>query len=578
MIESGILWAVLAMAAAGAAFFAGRFFRGAAGAATAETPVEFVRLQERERVLAEEVAKLETRLNTLALELEHQTAELNTARTKSATSEERIAGLERELARERELGGMTQKRLDGALTDAAREKDQLQAQASEETKRRAQAERSEAELRGQIERAGKHIADRDATIEGLRAQTDGVRQELASKQTELAAAAERESGLQRDVAERDDQLKNQQERLKTEFENVANRILAATANQLSAKSQESLAAILDPLKERITEFQNKVESTHADDTRERATIAEQIRQVASSGQALRDQAENLTKALKGDSQMRGRWGEVQLERILEQAGLERGREFVVQGGDFRLKSEDGGNLRPDVIVLLPEQRHLVIDSKLSLVPYLDYEAAADEDARAAALKKLIASVRAHAEDLSGKTYQTAAGLNAHDLVLMFVPIEGIAAAVLKNDDGLYAWCWERKVVMVSPSTLFMTMQTVASLWRYERQNDNAQEIARQAGQLFDKLSGVVEELNDVSDKIQKAANAHSEAMKKLATGQGNALGRAQKLKSLGVSSKKEMPFVILGGEKLRIEAGDDDVMLRRAAEPKLLEKPSDQPA
>ena len=431
MTDASMIILVLALVAVAAAFFVGRFLTGANAPASSGSAVDLARLQERERLLGNQIVTLEAEVQTLRNDHARLSDDLIAAKQQVAADEVRIAGLQAELAREKELGGVAQ------------------------------------------------------------------------------------------------------ERLKTEFENIANRILSATASNLSAKSQESLAAILDPLKERIAEFQQKVEATHTEDTSQRATIAEQIRQVAQTGQNLGLQAENLANALKGDSQLRGRWGEVRLERILEQADLERGREFVVQGGDFNLKSEDGGSLRPDVIVLLPENRHLVIDSKLSLVHYLEYESAADDEARAAALKKLIASVRAHAESLATKRYQSSDGLNAHDLVLMFIPIEGVAALVLRNDEDIYAWCWNRKVMMVSPSTLFMTMQTVASIWRYERQNENAQMIAQQAGLLYDKLAGFVGDLNDVSTKIQSAADAHDEAMKKLATGKGNALARAQKLKALG---------------------------------------------
>ncbi len=576
----GIGLALLASAAT--AFFLGRYFAGAvprvAAPASEVSAVELARLQERERLLGSQIVNLEAQVQALKADSARQSDELVEVKQLSAAGQERVAGLERELAREKELNTATQQRLDATLVEASGEKDRLLAATAEESRRRAEAERSEQEVRGQIDRAGKHIADRDAMIEGLRALGDELRGQLAARDSELATVSERQAGLQRIVSERDEQLKGLQQQLKTEFENMANRILSATANELSAKSQESLSAILEPLKERLTEFQQKVETSHVEDTSQRATIVEQIRQVAQAGQNIGVQAESLTKALKGDSQLRGRWGEVRLERILEQAGLERGREFVVQGGDFNLKGEDGGSLRPDVIVLLPENRHLVIDSKLSLVHYLEYEDAGDEEARAAALKKLLGSVRGHADSLAAKRYQSADGMNAHDLVLMFIPIEGVAAVALRNDSDLYAWCWKRNVVMVAPSTLFMTMQTIASIWRYERQNENAQAIAQQAGQLFDKLVGFVNELNDVSQKIQSAADAHAEAMRRLATGKGNALGRAQKLKALGVASKKDFPAIVLGGEKHSVEADDDEQPLGLPAAPKLLESPPEQPA
>jgi DNA recombination protein RmuC len=519
MSDASMIFLALALVAAVAAFLLGRSLAGARAPASGSSAVELAKFQERERLLGSQIVNLEAQIQTLRNEFARSNEELAAAREKVAGSDERVAG-----------------------------------------------------LAGQIERAGQHIGERDAVIDTLRVRADALRQTLGEKESELAAATERQAGLQHLIAERDEQLKGVQERLKTEFENIANRILAATANDLSAKSQDSLAAILEPLKERIAEFQQKVEATHIEDTRERATIAEQIRQIELAGRSLGEQAENLTKALKGDSQLRGQWAEFGLERILEQAGLERGRDFVNQGGDFNLKGEDGNSLRPDVIVLLPENRHLVIDSKLSYVDYIEYELAADDELRTSALKKLIASVRAHAEDLAGKHYQSAAGLNAHELVLMFIPIEGVAAVVQKNDNNLYDWCWRRKIVMVSPSTLFMTMKTVASIWRYERQNEKAQDIAQQAGQLYDKLAGLVDDLNNVSQKLQSAADAHAEAMKKLSTGRGNALGRAQRLKALGVQSRKEIPVVLLGSEKHVVGADDAEEEDALAAAPRLLEE------
>jgi DNA recombination protein RmuC len=207
---------------------------------------------------------------------------------------------------------------------------------------------------------------------------------------------------------------------------------------------------------------------------------------------------------------------------------------------------------------------------------VEYEVAADEEIRASALKKLIASVRAHAEDLAGKHYQSAAGLNAHELVLMFIPIEGVAAVVQKNDNGLFDWCWKRKIVMVSPSSLYMTMKTVASIWRYERQNEKAQDIAQQAGQLYDKLVGFVDDLNNVSQKLQSAWDAHAEAMKKLATGKGNALSRAEKLRTLGVASKKDLPVVLAGADRHTIEVDDEGpAPPEEAIASRLLDKPAE---
>jgi DNA recombination protein RmuC len=248
---------------------------------------------------------------------------------------------------------------------------------------------------------------------------------------------------------------------------------------------------------------------------------------------------------------------VRLERILESSGLIRNKEFVVQGEGLNIKSEDGSSQRPDVVILLPENRHFIIDSKVSLVSYLEYEAATDENDKAAKLKNVLTSVKGHIDGLASKKYQYAEAINSHDLVFMFVPIEGVASLLLQNDDSLYDYAWKKKIVLVSPSTLFMVMQTVSSIWRYERQSENALQIADQAGLLYDKLVGAVESFNQVASHLSSASDAHSEAMKKLASGRGNALQKAEKLKILGATSKKSLPSILISGEKIAIETDDD---------------------
>jgi DNA recombination protein RmuC len=423
----------------------------------------------------------------------------------------------------------------------------------------------EQEVRERLGQAEDRIAERRKKISGLEEKIGVLeellntsRTQLAEKERVLSAFSERENVLNRTLAERNQQFMALQEQLKSEFENIASKVLASTATQLSEKSQERLIAILDPLKTRLTDIQQKVESGQLEDTRQRAALGEQIRQVAQINQAIGLEAQNLTKALKGDSQARGRWGEMRLERILEKSGLERGKEFQVQGSDVDIRTEDGGGLRPDVVILLPEDRHFVIDSKVSLVDYLEYEAADSDELRAKSLKKLLSCVRGHIDDLAGKNYQYANAINSHDLVFMFIPIEGVTGLVLRNDESIFDYAWNRKIVITSPSTLFMTMRTVGTIWRYERQSKNAQAIADSAGEIYDKLVGVVGDLNDVTQKIQAAADAHNAAMKRLATGKGNALSRAEKLKLLGVSSKKGFPGILLDGAEHIVDADDGE--------------------
>ena len=524
--------------------------------------VALARLEEKEKSLVEQLEKAKSQLDDLLA-----------VKERLAASEEKILGLERENARERELARMLEERLQNEASEERVVRDALQGELAEQSGKLAAAESLESELRAQLKRAGDHISQRDTLVAGLREGMEELRGTVAARESELAVAREREISLNRSVTERDEQLKGLQEQLKTEFENIANKVLSSATGQLTEKSQESLATILEPLRTRITEFQQRVETAHLEDTRQRSILGEQIRLSAQANQSIGQQAENLAKALKGDSQMRGRWGEHKLELILEKSGLVKGRDFVVQGSGLNIRSEEGGSQRPDVIVFLPEDRHLIIDSKVSLVDYLEYEAAETDEARANCFRKLAASVRGHIDDLAGKAYQRADSVNSLEFVLMFVPIDSVFVLVTQNEPSLREYAWQRGIIMVPPSTLFVTMETVASVWRLQRQNENAREIAEKAGQLFDKLAAIVCDLNDVHEKIQAAARAHNEAMRKLATGRGNALSRAQQLKGLGVSSKKELPPVLIDGGRHMATDGEDAVELSelQAAIPRLLE-------
>jgi DNA recombination protein RmuC len=539
--------------------------------------VAFARLQEREKFLLDQLEKLKAQAGEHEASSAGQVAALAGAKERLAANEEKIGGLEREILRERELANALQTRLENEGAEERVVKDELQGELAEQSKKLAAAERLEVELRGQIKRAGDHLTERDALIATLRSGLEDLRTAVASRDSDLAAIREREASLTRTIAERDEQLKGLQDQLKIEFENIANKVLSTATGQLSEKSQESLTTILEPLRTRIAEFQQKVEAAHLEDSQQRSVLGEQIRQAAQANQSIGQQAENLTKALKGESQVRGRWGENKLELILEKSGLVRGRDFVVQGGAFNIRNEEGGSQRPDVIVMLPENRHLIIDSKVSLIDYLSYEAAESDEAREECLQNLIASVRGHIDDLGSKNYQHAEALNAHEFVLMFVPIESVFSLVTNSDRTLREYAWKRGITLVSESALFVTMETIASVWRFQRQNENAREIADRAGQLFDKLAAIVGDLNDVHEKIQAAARAHNEAMKKLATGKGNALSRAQQLKGLGVSSKKEIPPVLVGADRLVVVESDDSVDLPQAlvSPPRMLEKPVD---
>ena len=388
----------------------------------------------------------------------------------------------------------------------------------------------------------------------LRSRTDQLETERRAAVSEAKAAAtevarltEREKALSERIAAQAAQLGDMQKQLTTEFENIANRVLKANASVLSESSHKTLAAVLDPLRERIRDFQNKIESTYESEAREVLSLKEQIKLIVETSHAIGTQADGLAKALRGDSQLLGRWGELALERILEAAGLMEGREYISQGRGLGLKSDAGGSQRPDIIVMLPEQRTMIIDSKVPLSGYERLIAAQEEADRLAAGDRFVRDVKAHIDDLAAKRYQDNGKLTAHDCALMFVPIEGALAAALAREGELFTYAWDRRVVLVGPSTLLMTMRTVASIWRYELQGQNAQEIARLAGELCDKVSLSLDDLNCVAEKITAALNTHNEAVKRLSTGRGNVLSLGARMRDLGVKTKRPMPAMLVDG-------------------------------
>jgi DNA recombination protein RmuC len=371
--------------------------------------------------------------------------------------------------------------------------------------------------------------------------------EAKAAAAEVARLTERENALSERLAAQATQLADMQRQLTTEFENIANRILKANASDLSERSHKALAAVLDPLRERIRDFQNKIESTYEAEAREVLSLKEQIKLIVETSHAIGTQADGLAKALRGDSQLLGRWGELALERILEAAGLMEGREYISQGRGLGLKSDAGGAQKPDIIVMLPEQRTMIIDSKVPLASYERLITAQEEADQLAAGDRFVRDIKAHIDDLAGKRYQDNGKLMAHDCALMFVPIEGALAAALARDGELFTYAWDRRVVLVGPSTLLMTMRTVASIWRYELQGQNAQEIARLAGELCDKVSLSLGDFNGVAEKIAAALNTHNEAVKRLSTGRGNVLSIGARMRDLGVKARRPMPAVLVDG-------------------------------
>lgn len=332
-----------------------------------------------------------------------------------------------------------------------------------------------------------------------------------------------------------------QKQTEIKFENLANKILESSSEKLSKESEKNLATLLNPLKEQINSFKERIEKTTKEASIERSVLNKQILNLADLNNKLTQEADNLTKALKGDTKAQGNWGEVVLEKILETSGLREGEEYILQGKDLKLKTDDGRHLKPDVIINLPDKKHVIIDSKVSLLHYEKYSSSENKEEKGKYLSLFLNSVREHIKNLDSKKYQHNEALGSPDFVLMFMPIEGAFSLAIQNDNELFSFAWDRSIVLVSPTNLIAILKTIESLWKLDSQNKNTIEIARQSGDLYDKFVGFVDDLKQIGYTISKANEAYDGAMNKLTTGKGNLITRAEKIKKLGAKAKKELP-------------------------------------
>jgi DNA recombination protein RmuC len=330
------------------------------------------------------------------------------------------------------------------------------------------------------------------------------------------------------------QMKDQQEQLRAEFNNTANKILENVSGKFTTQSQKQIGDLLNPLRERLGEFQKQIAESFSTQGKEQHTLKAEIQKIVL-------QTDSLTKALRGDVKAQGNWGEVMLERILEESGLRRDIDYIVQGAEMGLTGPSGNRLQPDVIVSLPENKHIIVDSKVSLSSYERFCAEADETNRAAHLREFLKSVKAHIHGLEQKRYQDIEKLGTPDFVLMFIPVEGAYSIAVQHDQELHSHAWGKKIVIVCPATLFATLRTIASLWRIELQNRNAQEIARQSGALYDKFVGFVEDMQSIGKQAARLQDTYDQAMNKLKDGRGNLIGSVERMKQLGAKTSKSLP-------------------------------------
>lgn len=362
----------------------------------------------------------------------------------------------------------------------------------------------------------------------------------------LTAALEAES---RNSEEKLKTLNEAREALAAQFKNLANQIFEEKGAKFVQQNQTNLDVLLKPLSERIKEFQSKVEETYDKESKQRFSLQNEIQKLLDLNNKISQDAINLTNALKGDSKKQGTWGELVLERILESSGLQNGREYEVQ---LSMETEEGRKLQPDVVVHLPDNKNVIVDSKVSLTAYEAYASAESDEDRDAALKQHVASVRNHIAELARKNYQSLYGIDSLDFVLMFMPIESALAVIERGDKDVFLEAFSRNVMIVSPTTLLISLRTIASIWRYEYQNRNAQELVRQCGALYDKFVGFVGDLEDVGKKLDAARGSYDDAYSKLKSGKGNLVRQAERIRKLGVKPAKALP------QQLADSATDDE--------------------
>ncbi len=338
-----------------------------------------------------------------------------------------------------------------------------------------------------------------------------------------------------------DDLQGSRDELRAQFAEMATKIFDEREQRFAQTSHQHLGQLLDPLKERIQAFEKRVEDSYQQEARERFSLAKELERLQQLNLRLSDEATNLTQALRGQK-TQGNWGELILERVLEHAGLEKGREYQTQ---VSLKSADGERFQPDVLIMLPGDKQVVVDSKVSLTAYQQYVAADDSEIAQAALKQHVLSLRNHVKGLSGKDYNRLEGLYSLDFVLLFVPIEAAFSAALQAEPNLFQEAFDRQIVIVSPTTLLATLRVIDSLWKQERQSQNAREIAERAGWLYDKFVLFIQDLDELGNRLQQVDKAYSAARNKLCEGRGNLISRSEQLKLLGARASKSLPADLL---------------------------------
>jgi len=364
------------------------------------------------------------------------------------------------------------------------------------------------------------------------------REKVSAASQRLARAEEAFRNMQEKLSTQKVEMEDLQKRFSLEFENIANKILDEKSKKFTETNKTNMDGILLPLKEKIIQFEKKVEESYDKELRDKISLREEVKKLYDLNNRLSEEANNLTRALKGDNKKQGNWGEVILEKVLERSGLIKDQEYKTQ---VSITDEAGKRFQPDVVIYLPDNKHIIIDAKVSLIAYESLVNCETEEERQRHSKDHIISIRTHIKSLSEKNYQSSVDFNSPDFVLLFVPIESSFSIAVQADNELFHYAWERKIVIVSPSTLLATLRTISSIWKQERQTRNAFEIAEQSGRLYDKFVGFVEDMIKIGERLNSTQKAYDDSMKKLNSGSGNILNRIENIKKLGARNSKTIP-------------------------------------
>jgi DNA recombination protein RmuC len=382
----------------------------------------------------------------------------------------------------------------------------------------------------------KYLAELNREREKYIIEINSEKEKLSKAESRIARAEEVFKSQEEKFSTLKSELETVHKKYSTEFEVIANKILDEKSQKFTDQNKTNLDIILNPLKEKIKDFEEKVEKAYKAESDERIVLKTEIKNLIELNQKISDEANNLAKALKGDNKKQGNWGEIILEKVLERSGLTKDQEYKTQ---FSTNNSDGKRIQPDAVILLPDNKHIIVDSKVSLIAYEAFVNSNAEEDKERFIKEHLLSVRSHVKLLSDKDYQSSTDFNTPDFVLLFIPIESSFSVAVQADQELFSYAWDKKIVIVSPSTLLATLRTIASLWKQERQTKNVMEIARQGGELYDKFVGFLEDMQKIERGIETTSKAYQDALNKLSSGSGNIVKRIQNIQKLGAKTNKD---------------------------------------